>query len=594
VATLCAGIATAQPCGQYSFAYPTFAQASDLALNGDASIVGNALRLTPDAEGASGSAWFSILRVEAADTWATRFRFRLNGTADGFAFVIQNESLNALGSSGSGLGYDGITRSLAVEFDTFSFPGEFPADHVSVQTGFGAPTSSSDSQSLAHSPLPFDLNDNQEHEAFIAYEFGRLRVWVDGELHIDTLAPMDVLFGSCGYVGFTAGSGLATAEQWITSWSFTSGGPQYGDFSTGPILSYVGDAYPDLDGLVLTSADPAQAGAAWAVPGRMQVTTPWVCEFTFRLSGESDGIAFVVQSDSPTAIGGGGSGLGYGSNGPAGIPNSLAVEFDTFSFPGEFPADHVSIQTNYADPNSADDVFSLGWGEIPFDINDWSTHRATIVYDGLVLSVYLNGALITSAPVDFEQGIADGNGEAYVGFTGSTGGIFARQVIRSWNFGEAPTCINLELYDLIPDQEVVAGQRVVLTNPVIGTGPVTYTWLLNGFVVEDGGAISGARTRTLTIDPVGPEHEGFWQYDAMNRCSSLIADFSLQLISVPGCEPDFNQDGNVDQDDIACLAQVVAGDISCSDLDPDFNRDGNVDQDDIDALAQVVAGQECP
>ena len=60
------------------------------------------------------------------------------------------------------------------------------------------------------------------------------------------------------------------------------------------------------------------------------------------------------------------------------------------------------------------------------------------------------------------------------------------------------------------------------------------------------------------------------------------------------CDPDFNQDGNVDQDDIACLAQVVAGDPSCSDMDPDFNQDGNVDQDDIDALAQVVAGANCP
>ncbi len=61
-----------------------------------------------------------------------------------------------------------------------------------------------------------------------------------------------------------------------------------------------------------------------------------------------------------------------------------------------------------------------------------------------------------------------------------------------------------------------------------------------------------------------------------------------------GCDPDFNQDGNVDQDDIACLAQVVAGDPSCSDSDPDFNGDGNVDQDDIDALSQVVGGAPCP
>ena len=66
------------------------------------------------------------------------------------------------------------------------------------------------------------------------------------------------------------------------------------------------------------------------------------------------------------------------------------------------------------------------------------------------------------------------------------------------------------------------------------------------------------------------------------------------IVGVPGCDPDFNQDGNVDQDDIACLSQVVAGDPSCSVQDPDFNRDGNVDQDDIDALSQVVAGASCP
>ncbi len=73
----------------------------------------------------------------------------------------------------------------------------------------------------------------------------------------------------------------------------------------------------------------------------------------------------------------------------------------------------------------------------------------------------------------------------------------------------------------------------------------------------------------------------------------LTASLTLR-VRVIGCDPDFNQDGNVDQDDVACLAQAVAGDPSCSDADPDFNGDGNVDQDDIDALAQVVAGASCP
>ncbi|MDX2131867.1 MAG: hypothetical protein SFY69_07435 [Planctomycetota bacterium] len=64
----------------------------------------------------------------------------------------------------------------------------------------------------------------------------------------------------------------------------------------------------------------------------------------------------------------------------------------------------------------------------------------------------------------------------------------------------------------------------------------------------------------------------------------------------PPCDPDVNQDGNVDQDDIACLAQAVGGTPDClgGGVDPDFNRDGNVDQDDIASLEQVVGGAPCP
>ncbi|MDX2115613.1 MAG: DUF11 domain-containing protein [Planctomycetota bacterium] len=63
----------------------------------------------------------------------------------------------------------------------------------------------------------------------------------------------------------------------------------------------------------------------------------------------------------------------------------------------------------------------------------------------------------------------------------------------------------------------------------------------------------------------------------------------------PSCEPDYTQDGNVDQDDIACLVDLVAGGSVCdASADPDFNRDGNVDQADISDLVSVVGGSACP
>jgi hypothetical protein len=62
----------------------------------------------------------------------------------------------------------------------------------------------------------------------------------------------------------------------------------------------------------------------------------------------------------------------------------------------------------------------------------------------------------------------------------------------------------------------------------------------------------------------------------------------------PPCDPDFNQDGNANQDDVAYLVNVIAGGANPSGRNPDFNNDGNVDQDDYISLVNVVAGGVCP
>jgi hypothetical protein len=62
----------------------------------------------------------------------------------------------------------------------------------------------------------------------------------------------------------------------------------------------------------------------------------------------------------------------------------------------------------------------------------------------------------------------------------------------------------------------------------------------------------------------------------------------------PPCDPDVNQDGNVDQDDVNYLINVVSGGPNPTGIDPDFNQDGNVDQDDVSALINVIAGGDCP
>jgi hypothetical protein len=62
----------------------------------------------------------------------------------------------------------------------------------------------------------------------------------------------------------------------------------------------------------------------------------------------------------------------------------------------------------------------------------------------------------------------------------------------------------------------------------------------------------------------------------------------------PPCDPDYNQDGNSDQDDVMYLITVVAGGPNPTGRDPDFNRDGNADQADVSALMDAVVGSPCP
>ncbi|MDX2132452.1 MAG: hypothetical protein SFY69_10420 [Planctomycetota bacterium] len=595
VAGLCTH-AHAQLCTSNALGYADFSlSAGDLSYSQNSTVDGTRLVLAPSQPGTGGSSFYRLAKHTITGPWMTRFTFRIIGGGDGMAFVIQDESPTSLGSLGSGLGYSGIERSLAVEIDTFSFTGEFAEDHLSVQTGFGGPTFSDDASSIAHAVLPFDVNDGVEREAIVAYDGTTLRIWIDGQATLSVPVSFDLIApDGCAYVGFTSGNGGSFGEHSVSSWSFTVDGPLYPTFDGATGITTVGNAALAGDVLELTQAVSGQRGAGWYDVVPVTITSPWVSDFVFTLDGEADGFAFVVQNESTIALGGGGSGLGYADNGPQGITASLAVEFDTFAFTGEFPADHVSIQTNFAGPNNAGDNFSLAHGVLAADINDSQPHHAMVVYDGAVLRVYVDGALLAEAPVDFSQGIAGPGGIAFVGFTGGTGAVAATQAIRSWNFGSAPDCLSPDIGEFVFDQTVNAGDAVTFTFVPVGSAPFTYSWFLEGQLVQDGGPISGATTNSLTIDPVGPEHAGQWDYVVDNDCGNVGSGFVLTVEGGVGCDPDFNQDGNVDQDDIACLAQVVAGDPFCSASDPDFNRDGNVDQDDINSLEQVVAGQPCP
>jgi hypothetical protein len=185
------------------------------------------LEITSDAPGLKGAAWRTG-KQRVAGAWTFSFNFAINpdNGADGFAFVIQDHGRSRIGAGGGGLGYAGLRRSLAVEFDTFGNPelGDPTFDHVSVHTRGRRANSASEGASIGRAQ-PDDIAGADElHGAVIKYAAKRLTVTVDGveELFIPIDIPrrLDLTRGKA-FIGFTGATGGFSQLHHFLNWSFT-------------------------------------------------------------------------------------------------------------------------------------------------------------------------------------------------------------------------------------------------------------------------------------------------------------------------------------------------------------------------------------
>jgi hypothetical protein len=154
----------------------------------------------------------------------------------------------------------------------------------------------------------------------------------------------------------------------------------------------------------------------------------------------ADGMAFVIQSDSPNALGGTGGGLGFGSDTPNGqvfIPNSIAIKFDLYSNAGE-GINSTGLFTSGASPtvgvNPGDVSIDLtGTG---IDLHSQDVFQVTLTYDGTTLTETIKdtntGATFNhSYTVDIGTQVGS---LGYVGFTGGTGGLTTVADVQTWTY----------------------------------------------------------------------------------------------------------------------------------------------------------------
>lgn len=216
-----------------SASFNNFADLSSLNLNGSASGTNNRLRLTPTSGNRAGSTFFNqAFQVNGNTSFSTQFQFQITGSqgtngADGLSLVLQNSPAgsNALGSIGGGLGYEGITQSIAIEFDTFNNGAmEINSNHLSILRDGNV------NNPLTSVNAPFDLNNGSPLTAWVDYNgtTNLLQVYLannnvqPNSPVLSTNVDLAGVLGNQAFIGFTAGTGGLVNNHEILTWSFNS------------------------------------------------------------------------------------------------------------------------------------------------------------------------------------------------------------------------------------------------------------------------------------------------------------------------------------------------------------------------------------
>ena len=170
----------------------------------------------------------------------------------------------------------------------------------------------------------------------------------------------------------------------------------YPDFSSLAGLKLNGNAGQAGNILTVTPAANSMRGSVFydqPVDVSQGFQTSFTFSFTSLACGGADGMTFIIHNSAMglSALGGGGSGMGYGIAGQA-IDNSLVIEFDTWNSGGFGDTDdnHVSVHTMGTAENDIDEAFSLGRKTVPFNMSDTLTHVATIRYTPGLLEVFID------------------------------------------------------------------------------------------------------------------------------------------------------------------------------------------------------------
>ncbi len=193
-------------------------------VNGNASQLScNCYRLTPNLNTQGGSVW-NVNQIDLGNSFDFIFDVFLGNSdagADGIAFVLQPVS-TSIGSNGGGLGYLGITPSVAIEIDTYQNGnyGDPAADHIGIQSNGDVDhgTANNLAGPVAALASSGNIEDGQNHLLRVNWNAGTqtLEAYFDGVLRVTYTGNIvaNIFSNSPNvYWGFTGSTGGSINEQ---------------------------------------------------------------------------------------------------------------------------------------------------------------------------------------------------------------------------------------------------------------------------------------------------------------------------------------------------------------------------------------------
>jgi len=267
----------------------------------------------------------------------------------------------------------------------------------------------------------------------------------------------------------------------------------FGDVTTNAEIlvsnySLVGTTIPTSNKCYQLTDTAADCGAIW-YKEKIDLRNTFDINFTLDIqnlkNNGADGMMFVLQNESDSAIGTAGGSLGYNGIGT----KSMGVEFDVYNNRkscglGDWPNDPPYDSWNGPEPADCSDHIAISRnGNVLCEIaspismftdpsqtieDDTIHHQVRIKWDPNTdsIHVYLDCVLRIAVTYDIINDIFQGENLVYWGFTGSTG---------PWDYDKIEVCLDGNIFTALEDKTICKGNSVQINVQGATYGNPTWT-----------------------------------------------------------------------------------------------------------------------